>query len=162
MLTRSQQQNSLQGNVTKMAREQNQYAKQIIDLQGELYDRTQQLATTLKTMNTMARQINEIKRKVTRWEREQQSAFPDHTGTSMPEDNFHNAGTMTTRPWDAGSLSNWDEPATTERTLATTEASAYNPNFGDFLNTTTSRAAGMRTSMQLPQSFLTRDSPDYS
>ena len=65
MLTRSQQQNSLQGDVTKMAREQNQYAKQIIDLQGELYERTQQLATTLETMNTMAREMNEIKRKVT-------------------------------------------------------------------------------------------------
>ena len=37
MLTRSQQQNSLQGDVTKMAIEQDQYAKQIIDLQGELY-----------------------------------------------------------------------------------------------------------------------------
>ena len=66
MLTRSQQQNSLQGDVTKMAREQKQYAKQIIDLQGELYERTQQLATTLETMNTMAREINAIKRKVTR------------------------------------------------------------------------------------------------
>ena len=54
MLTRSQQQNSLQGDVTKMAREQNQYAKQIIDLQGELSERTQQLATALETMNTMA------------------------------------------------------------------------------------------------------------
>ena len=77
MLTRSQQQNSLQGDVTKMAREQNQYAKQIIDFQGELYERTQQLATTLETMNTMARKMNGIKRKVTRWEREGQSAFPD-------------------------------------------------------------------------------------
>ena len=54
MLTRSQQQNSLQGDVTKMAREQNQYAKKIINLKGELYERAQQLATTLETMNTMA------------------------------------------------------------------------------------------------------------
>ena len=64
MLTRSQQQNSLQGNVTKMVREQDQYAKQIIDLEGELSKRTQKLATTLETMDTMAREINEIKRKV--------------------------------------------------------------------------------------------------
>ena len=136
--------------MTKMAREQNQYAKQIIDLQGEWYERTQQLATTLETMNTMARKMNEIKRKVTRWEREEQSAFPDHTGTSMPEDNGHNAGTTTTRPWDAGSLSNWDEPATAERNPATTETSAYNPSFGDFLNTATSRATGMRPPATTP------------
>ena len=51
--------------------------------------------TTLETMNTMAREMNEIKRKITRWEREEQSVFPDHTGTSMPEDNVHNAGTTT-------------------------------------------------------------------
>ena len=150
MLTRSQQQNSLQGDVTKMATEQDQYAKQIIDLQGELYERTQQLATTLETMNTMAREMNEIKRKVTRWEREEQSVFPDHTGTSMPEDNVHNAGTTTTRLWDAGSLSNWDEPATAERNPATAETSAYNPSFADFLNTTTSRATGMRPPATTP------------
>ena len=133
-----------------MATEQDQYAKQIIDLQGELYERTQQLATTLETMNTMAREMNEIKRKVTRWEREEQSVFPDHTGTSMPEDNVHNAGTTTTRLWDAGSLSNWDEPATAERNPATAETSAYNPSFADFLNTTTSRATGMRPPATTP------------
>ena len=63
MLTRSQQQNSLQEDVTKMTREQNQYAKQIIDLQGELYERTQQLATTLETINAMAREMNRHKNK---------------------------------------------------------------------------------------------------
>ena len=108
------------------------------------------MATTLETMNTMAREMNKVKIKVTRWEREEQSAFPDHIGTSMLEDNVHNAGTMTTRPWDASSLSNWDEPATTERNPTTAETSAYNPSFGDFLNTTTLRATGIRSPATTP------------
>ena len=127
-----------------MAREQSHYAKQIIGLQGKLSERTQKLAATLETMNTMAREMNQIKIKITRWEQEEQSPFPDHTGTSMPEGNVHNTGTTTTGPWDVCSLSNWDEPETAERTPAIAETRAYNPSFGDFLNTATSRATGMR------------------
>ena len=68
----------------------------------------------------------------------------------MPEDNAHNVGTMTTRPQDASSLSNWDEPTTVEITPTITETSASNPSFGDFLNTTTSRATGMRLPATTP------------
>ena len=89
-------------------------------------------------------------KKVTRWEQKEQNAFPDHTGTSMLEGNVHNARTTTTRTWDSGSLFNWDEPATTERTPATAETSAYNPSFGDFLNIKTSRATGMRPPVTTP------------
>ena len=69
------------------------------------------MATTLETMNTMAREMNEIKRKVTRWEREEQNAFPNHNRTSMPEGNVHNARPTTTKTWDADSLVNWDKLA---------------------------------------------------
>ena len=68
----------------------------------------------------------------------------------MPEGNAHNAGTKTTGPWDAGSLFNWDEPAIGDRTPAIVVTSAYNLSFGDFLNSTTSRATGMKPPLTTP------------